>query len=55
MCIRDRAGALVMFAAAALPFSVFGMAPGNGGEVVLILSYAVTVARFGRFRKSAVA
>jgi hypothetical protein len=46
-------GALVMFAAAGIPFSGFGMAPGNGGEVLLMFSYVVTVARFGRFRKSA--
>lgn len=47
------AGALLMFAAAGIPFRGFGMAPGNGGEVLLLLSYVVTVARFGRFRKSA--
>jgi hypothetical protein len=47
-------GALFMFGAAAVPFSGFGMAPGNGGEVVLLFSYVATVARFGRFRKSAV-
>ncbi len=46
-------GALVMFAVAAIPFSLYGMAPGNGGEVLLMLSYVVTVARYGRFRKSA--
>jgi hypothetical protein len=46
-------GALIMFVAAAVPFSVFGMAPGNGGEVLLLFSYVATVARFGRFRKSA--
>jgi hypothetical protein len=46
-------GALLMFAAAGIPFSGFGMAPGNGGEVLLMASYVVTVARFGRFRKSA--
>ncbi len=45
-------GALVMFAAAAVPFSGFGMAPGNGGEVILLFAYVVTVARFGRFPKS---
>ncbi len=49
------AGALVMFVAAGVPFSIFGMAPGNGGEVVLLFSYVVTVARFGRFRKAAFA
>lgn len=44
------AGSLVMFAAAAVPSSGFGLAPGNGGEVVLLLAYAATVARFGRSR-----
>lgn len=48
-------GALVMFVAAGVPFSIFGMAPGNGGEVVLMVSFAVSVARFGRFRKTALA
>jgi hypothetical protein len=48
------AGALVMFAAAGLPFRTFGMAPGNGGEVILLLSYAATVARFGCFPKAPV-
>jgi hypothetical protein len=46
-------GALLMFGAAAIPFRGFGMAPGNAGEVLLLFSYVVTVARFGRFRKSA--
>lgn len=41
-------GALFMFVAAAIPSSGFGLAPGNGGEVVLLLAYAATVARFGR-------
>lgn len=41
-------GALVMFAAAAVPMSGFGLAPGNGGEVVLLISYAATATRFGR-------
>jgi hypothetical protein len=43
-------GALTMFAAAAVPMSGFGMAPGNAGEVILQLSYVSTVARFGRGR-----
>ena len=42
------AGALVMFAAASVPMKAFGMAPGNAGETVLLLSYAATVYRFGR-------
>ena len=41
-------GAILMFAAAAVPSSGFGLAPGNGGEVLLLMSYAATVARFGR-------
>lgn len=41
-------GALVMFCAAAVPMSGYGMAPSNGGEMVLLLSYALTAARFGR-------
>ncbi len=45
------AGALVMFVAAAIPISGFGMVPGNGGEVVLLVAYAATVARFGRRRR----
>ena len=49
------AGSLIMFVAAAVPFSIFGMAPGNGGEVVLMASYAISVARFGRFSKTAYA
>ncbi len=43
-------GAIFMFFAAAIPSSGFGLAPGNGGEVVLLLAYAATVARFGRGR-----
>lgn len=46
-------GSLVMFVAAAVPSSGFGLAPGNGGEVVLMASYAATAARFGRSRKGA--
>jgi hypothetical protein len=41
-----------MFFAAALPFRVYGMAPGNGGEVLLMFAYVVTVMRFGRFKKT---
>lgn len=47
-------GALIMFAAAAIPMSVYGMAPGNGGEAILMWAYVASVARFGRFRKSGV-
>ncbi len=46
-------GSLVMFVAAAIPSSGFGLAPGNGGEVVLLLTYAFTVNRFGRRRTPA--
>jgi len=41
-------GAIVMFAAASVPPSGFGLVPGNGGEVILLLSYAATTYRFGR-------
>ncbi len=44
------AGSLVMFAAASVPTSGFGLAPGNGGEVVLLLSYLATAIRFARPR-----
>ncbi len=47
------AGSLVMFAAASVPTSGFGLAPGNGGEVILMLSYAATVARFSRLGRTA--
>jgi len=40
-------GALVMFAAATVPIGAFGMAASNAGEVLLQLSYAATVTRFG--------
>lgn len=46
------AGSLVMFASAAVPVSGFGLAPGNGGEVVLMLSMAAAAARFGRTRNA---
>jgi len=46
------AGALVMFVAATISLRLYGMAPGNGGEVLLMGAYALTVSRFGRFRKS---
>jgi hypothetical protein len=39
-------GALVMFAAAAVPIGGFGMVPSNGGEVVLMAAYAATIWRF---------
>lgn len=41
-------GALVMFAAAAVPISTFGMAASNGGEAVLMLSFVATISRFAR-------
>lgn len=44
-------GSLVMFAAAAVPISGFGLVPGNGGEVVLLFAYVATIAHFGRSRK----
>jgi hypothetical protein len=46
-------GALVMFGAAAVPMSIYGMAPGNAGEAILMWAYVATVARFGCFKKSA--
>ncbi|NND53911.1 MAG: hypothetical protein HKN56_02945 [Gammaproteobacteria bacterium] len=41
-------GSVLMFAAASVPPSGFGLAPGNGGEVLLMLAFAATAARFGR-------
>jgi hypothetical protein len=41
-------GALLMFAAASVPISTSGMAASNGGEVILLLSFALTINRFGR-------
>jgi hypothetical protein len=41
-------GAIMMFAAAAVPIRAFGMVAGNGGEVLLQLCFAATVTRFGR-------
>ena len=41
-------GSLVMFVAAGFPMSGFGLAPGNGGEVILLLTYAATMTRFQR-------
>ena len=54
------AGALVMFAAAGVPISTYGMAASNGGEAVLMLSFVATINRFarkstGRFRAAAIA
>ncbi|MDP6437869.1 MAG: hypothetical protein QF790_11345 [Gammaproteobacteria bacterium] len=43
-------GALVMFGAAGVPISAYGMAPSNAGEVVLQLSYVLTAQRFARGR-----
>lgn len=40
------AGALVMFAAAGVPISTYGMAASNGGESILLLSFAATITRF---------
>ncbi|MBY6212481.1 hypothetical protein KUV95_13060 [Microbulbifer agarilyticus] len=39
-------GATIMFFAAAIPSSLLGMAPGNGGEVLLLASLVYSVARF---------
>ncbi len=39
-------GALLMFAAAGVPISTSGMAASNGGEVILLLSFAATINRF---------
>jgi len=41
-------GALAMFVAASVPIGGFGMAPSNAGEVLLMVSYAATITRFGR-------
>ena len=41
-------GTLVMFVAAGAPISALGLAPGNGGEVLLMFGYVASVARFGR-------
>jgi hypothetical protein len=41
-------GALLMFGAAAVPIRAFGMAASNAGEVVLLISYAAAIYRFGR-------
>ena len=48
-------GAMVMFGAAVVPSSGFGLAPGNGGEVLLLVACAATVARFSRARQSSIA
>ena len=39
---------LVMFIAAAIPASKFGLLPGNGGEVFFTAGYAASAARFAR-------
>jgi len=44
------AGALVMFVAAGVPISSYGMAASNGGEAVLMLSFVATISRFARKR-----
>jgi hypothetical protein len=41
-------GSLLMFGAAAVPIRAFGMAASNAGEAILIISYVVTIYRFGR-------
>jgi hypothetical protein len=41
-------GALLMFAAAGIPIGTYGMSASNGGEAILLLSFAVTINRFGR-------
>lgn len=46
------AGALVMFAAASVPISTYGMAASNGGEAVLLLGFALTLHRLCRGRSS---
>jgi hypothetical protein len=42
------AGAVLMFAAAGVPISTFGMAASNGGEAILLTSFVLTINRFGR-------
>jgi len=42
------AGSIIMFGAASFPFGTFGLAPGNGGEVILMLTFAATAAMLGR-------
>ena len=42
------AGALLMFVAAAVPISTYGMAASNAGESLLLLSFALTISHFGR-------
>lgn len=46
-------GSILMFAAAGVPMTAFGLAPGNGGEVILLLSFAATYARFAQRRATA--
>ena len=46
-------GSLVMFVAAGVPISGFGLAPGNGGEVLLQTASAATAWRFCRRLQSA--
>jgi hypothetical protein len=41
---------LLMFIAAAIPASKFGLLPGNGGEVFFTAGYAASAARFARPR-----
>ena len=41
-------GAIIMLAGAGLPMSVYGPTPGNGAEVILTLSFALTAARFAK-------
>jgi hypothetical protein len=41
-------GAVTMLVGAGLPMSVYGPSPGNGAEVVLMLGFALTAARFAK-------
>ena len=41
-------GGLQMLLAAAVPFSEFGLLPGNGGEVILQFAFVATAYRFSR-------
>ncbi|MDH3512883.1 MAG: hypothetical protein OER85_18745 [Gammaproteobacteria bacterium] len=43
-------GALAMMVAASVPTSQYGLTASNGGEVILLTSYAATAARFSRGR-----
>ena len=47
--------ALVMFMTAGVPFSIFNMTPDNSGKMVLMVNFAISMTRFSRFRKTALA